>query len=130
MSTRGTVIISTRAGSRVKRAALRTWEAPRWDAIALAAVGVGAALRALWILVLHHPFATQYASRHGARCGRRARPWAAAHSTLCAPFSPPGTLAWTAFRLAPPGAGRAGFGGAAFLWWFFSSLTPIGRAHV
>src|SRR4051812_29139333 len=60
VSTWGTVIISTRAGWRVKRPALRTWDERRWRTFTLAAIGIGAALRALWILVLHHPFATQY----------------------------------------------------------------------
>src|SRR4051812_12331194 len=125
MSTRGTVIISTRAGSRVKRAALRTWEAPRWDAIALAAVGFGAALRALWILVLHHPFATQYVYSDMNGYVTRAKALAAGHISHYAAFYPPGTHTLIALPLELFGSGRAGFWGAAVLWCLFSSVTPF-----
>jgi 4-amino-4-deoxy-L-arabinose transferase-like glycosyltransferase len=109
----------------VKRPALRTWDERRWRSVALAAIGIGAALRALWILVVHHPFATQYIYSDIDGYVRRAKALASGHFSHYAAFYPPGTHALIAFPLELFGSGRAGFWGAAVLWWLFSSVTPF-----
>jgi len=96
-----------------------------WNTIALAAVGVGATLRAIWILVLHHPFAPQYIYSDMDGYVSRAKALSLGQFTHYAAFYPPGTHALIAFPLELFGRGRAGFWGAAVLWWLLSSLTPF-----
>jgi len=104
---------------------LRAWRERDWDTAALAAVGVGATVRAVWILAIHHPFAAQYIYSDMYGYVNRAKALSLGHITHYAAFYPPGTHALIAFPLELFGRGRTGFWGAAVLWWLLSSLTPL-----
>ena len=104
---------------------LRAWRERDWDTAALAAVGVGATVRAVWILAIHHPFAAPYIYSDMYGYVNRAKALSLGHITHYAAFYPPGTHALIAFPLELFGRGRSGFWGAAVVWWLLSSLTPL-----
>jgi hypothetical protein len=96
----------------------------RWDQLALAAVVLGALVRALWVFVLHQPFDHIYSDMQG--YVQRAEKLAEGGPLF--PYDahyPPGTH----FLLAVPfrifGAGDTGLWAAAVLWWALSSLGPF-----
>ena len=95
----------------------------RWDRLALAAIGVGAVARGVWIFWLHKPldyvysdmlvyltYAKQIADWHGL----------GVYTT----FQPQGMHLLLAIPLAVLGDGRAGLWGAAAIWWVLAAATP------
>jgi len=95
----------------------------RWDRLALAAIGVGAVARGVWIFWLHKPldyvysdmlvyltYAKQIADWHGL----------GVYTT----FQPQGMHLLLAIPLAVLGDGRGGLWGAAAIWWVLAAATP------
>jgi len=95
----------------------------RWDRLALAAIGVGAVARGVWIFWLHKPldyvysdmlvyltYAKQIADWHGL----------GVYTT----FQPQGMHFLLAIPLAVLGDGRGGLWGAAAIWWVLAAATP------
>jgi 4-amino-4-deoxy-L-arabinose transferase-like glycosyltransferase len=96
----------------------------RWDHLALAAVALGALVRALWVFVLHQPFDHIYSDMGG----YVSRAQKLAQGGPLFPFDasyPPGTHLLLAVPFRIFGVGATGLWAAAVLWWAFSSLAPF-----
>jgi dolichyl-phosphate-mannose-protein mannosyltransferase len=99
---------------------LREWN---WDAVARAFIILGAAIRAVWVLVLHSPLDHIYSdtktyvdtAMHLAQLAQPERFDA---------FYPPGTRVLLAIPLALIGPDRDGLNAGAVLWTALSALTP------
>ena len=99
---------------------LREWD---WAAVARVSIIVGAAIRAVWVLVLHSPLDNIYSdsktyvdtAMHLAQLAQPERFDA---------FYPPGTRVLLAIPLALIGPDRDGLTAGAVLWMVLSALTP------
>src|SRR3954451_10327786 len=96
----------------------------RWDRIAWSAVAVGAALRLVWVLVVHDPADYVFSDMQG-YVSRAIRLAAGADLVRFDAFYPPGTHLLLAAPLDVFGTGRGGLRAAAVLWWALSAVTPL-----
>lgn len=95
-----------------------------WDRAAWAAILIGAALRLIWILVVHPPYEHLYRDME-AYVGRATRLALGGELTRYDAFFPPGTHMLLAAPIAIFRPAAAGLRGAAVLWWLLSSLVPF-----
>ncbi len=96
----------------------------RWDRFALAAIGVGAVARGIWIFWLHKPLDYLYSDMSTYLAGaKQIADWHGldAYTT----FQPQGIHLLLAVPLAVLGDGRAGLWGAAAIWWVLAAATPF-----
>jgi hypothetical protein len=96
----------------------------RWALIALWAVAVGAAARAVWVFVLHQPLHYVY-SDMGGYVDRAVKLAEGGHLDRGDAFYPPGTHIVLAAPMKLLGTGHLGLWGGEVLWWAMSSLTPL-----
>ncbi len=96
----------------------------RWDRFAVACILLGAALRAVWGLVVH-PAADFVYSDMGGYVERAQRLAAGGFPNRYDAFWPPGTHLLLAGPLALFGPERAGLWAGAALWCLLSSVTPF-----
>ncbi|HZT93647.1 MAG TPA: hypothetical protein VE985_04120 [Gaiellaceae bacterium] len=96
----------------------------RWDRFALAAIGVGAAARAVWIFWLHKPQDYVYSDMYTyLTYARQIADWHGLDAY--ATFQPQGMHLLLAVPLAILGGGHAGLWGAAAIWWVLAAATPF-----
>lgn len=98
--------------------------ANRWDRVALAAVLVGAVVRAVWGLAIHPPVDFVY-SDMGLYVARAQRLAAGGELSRFDAFFPPGTQWLLAAPMYLFGPGRAGLWAGAVLWCVLSGLIPL-----
>jgi len=96
----------------------------RWDRLALAAIGLGAAARGVWVFWLHKPLDYLYSDMNTYVTGaKQIADW---HGMdVYTTFQPQGTHLLLAVPFAILGDGRAGLWGAAAVWWLLSAATPF-----
>jgi 4-amino-4-deoxy-L-arabinose transferase-like glycosyltransferase len=96
----------------------------RWDGFALAAIGLGAAARAVWVFWLHKPLDYVYSDMSTYLTG--AKEIADWHGLdVYTTFQPQGMHLLLAVPLAVLGDGRAGLWGAAAIGWVLAAATPF-----
>ncbi len=96
----------------------------RWDHFALAAIGVGAAARAVWIFWLHKPLDYLYSDMSTyLTYAKQIADWQGLN--IYATFQPQGLHLLLALPLAVLGDGRTGLWGAAAIWWILGAATPF-----
>jgi 4-amino-4-deoxy-L-arabinose transferase-like glycosyltransferase len=96
----------------------------RWDSFALAAIGVGAIARGIWIFWLHKPLDYVYSDMNTYLVGaKEIADWHGLDTYTT--FQPQGMHLLLALPLAVLGDGRAGLWGAAGIWWVLAAATPF-----
>ena len=95
-----------------------------WDRLALAAIGLGAVARGVWIFWLHKPLDYLYSDMSTYLVG--AKEIADWHGLgVATTFQPQGMHLLLALPLAVIGDGRAGLWGATGIWWVLATATPF-----
>ena len=95
----------------------------RWDQLALGAIGVGAVVRVVWVLILHPPLSyLQYDMLGYAE--RASRLASSGDLNRLDAFWPPGTHIILSLPMTVVGTGISGLWAGAVLWCVLSILTP------
>jgi len=95
----------------------------RWDRLALAAIGVGAVARGVWIFWLHKPLDYVYSDMLVyLTYAKQIADWQGLG--VYTTFQPQGMHLLLAIPLAVLGDGRGGLWGAAAIWWVLAAATP------
>jgi hypothetical protein len=96
----------------------------RWDRLAVAAIGVGAFARGIWIFWLHRPLDYVYSDMSTYLVGaKQIADWR--ELNVYTTFQPQGTHLLLAVPLAVLGNGRPGLWGATGIWWVLAAATPF-----
>jgi 4-amino-4-deoxy-L-arabinose transferase-like glycosyltransferase len=96
----------------------------RWDRLAVAAIGIGAVARAIWVFWLHKPLDYVYSDMSTYLAGaRQIADWQGLD--VYTTFQPQGMHLLLAIPLAVLGDGRAGLWGATAIWWVLAAATPF-----
>jgi 4-amino-4-deoxy-L-arabinose transferase-like glycosyltransferase len=96
----------------------------RWDRVALAAIALGAAARAVWIFWLHQPFDYLH-SDMGTYLRYAAAIAQGDDLNVYSTLQPQGMHLLLAVPLKVLGTGTAGLWGGAAMWWALATATPF-----